>query len=57
MLRATADRLERETFHLVGRSGSVFRLGGDEFVVLLRDATPDLVSRVAEGILAAFRDP
>ncbi len=39
VLQATADRLERVTFDLVGRSGSVFRLGGDEFVVLLRDAT------------------
>ena len=56
-LQATADRLERETFHLVGRSGTVFRMGGDEFVVLLRDATSELVSLLAEGILAAFRDP
>jgi diguanylate cyclase (GGDEF)-like protein len=57
VLRATADRLERVTFYLVGRSGSVFRLGGDEFVVLLRDATSDLFCRLADGILAAFRDP
>lgn len=57
VLRATADRLERETFYLVGRSGSVFRLGGDEFVVLLREAAPDSVSRLAERILAAFRYP
>jgi diguanylate cyclase (GGDEF)-like protein len=57
VLQATADQLERVTFYLVGRSGSVYRLGGDEFVVLLRDANPALVARVAEGILAAFRDP
>ncbi len=57
VLQATADRLERVAFYLVGRSGSVFRLGGDEFVVLLRETTPDLVSRLAEGILASFREP
>lgn len=57
VLQATADRLERVTFYLVGRSGSVFRLGGDEFVVLLRDNSSGEVSQVAEGILAAFRDP
>ncbi|GLP72900.1 diguanylate cyclase [Mycobacterium antarcticum] len=57
VLRATADRLERVTFYLAGRSGSVFRLGGDEFVVLLRDASPDLVSRLGDEILATFRDP
>jgi diguanylate cyclase (GGDEF)-like protein len=57
VLQATADRLERVTFYRVGRSGSVFRLGGDEFVVLLRDSTPHVVSRLADGILEAFRDP
>ncbi|TPG32184.1 EAL domain-containing protein [Mycolicibacterium hodleri] len=57
VLQATADRLERETFHLVGRFGAVFRLGGDEFVVLLCDAAPGMVSALADGILAAFRDP
>ncbi|MBJ7339020.1 EAL domain-containing protein [Mycolicibacterium sp.] len=57
VLQATADRLEREAFHLVGRFGTVYRLGGDEFVVLLRDATPEMVSGLADGILAAFRDP
>ena len=57
VLQATADRLERVTFYLAGRAGSVFRLGGDEFVVLVRDATTELVSSLAEGILSAFRDP
>ena len=57
VLQATADRLERVTFYQLGRSGRVFRLGGDEFVVLLLNATPDRVSRLAERILAAFRDP
>ncbi|NVN52678.1 EAL domain-containing protein [Mycolicibacterium hippocampi] len=57
VLKATADRLERVTFYLAGRSSSVFRLGGDEFVVLIRDATPELLSHLADGILAAFRDP
>ena len=57
VLQATADRLERVTFYLAGRAGSVFRLGGDEFVVLVRDAAAELVSSLAEGILAAFRDP
>ena len=57
VLQATANQLERVTLDLVGRSGSVFRIGGDEFVVLLRDVTPDLVSRLADGIVAAFRDP
>ena len=57
VLQATADRIERVTFYLAGRSSSVFRLGGDEFVVLLRDASSELISRAADGILAAFRDP
>lgn len=57
VLKRVAERLERVTSERVGNSGSVFRLGGDEFVVLLRDVTPDQVARLAEGIVAAFRDP
>ncbi len=57
VLRRTATRLKQVTSDLVGGSGRVFRLGGDEFVVLLRDATPHRVARLAEGIVTAFRDP
>ncbi len=57
VLQSVARRLERVTSEHVGRSGSVFRLGGDEFVVLLRDVTPEMVFRLAEEIVAAFRDP
>jgi diguanylate cyclase (GGDEF)-like protein len=57
VLQSVAKRLERVTSEHVGRTGSVFRLGGDEFVVLLRDVTPEMVFRLAEEIVAAFRDP
>lgn len=56
-LRRTSTRLEQVTSDLVGQSGRVFRLGGDEFVVLLRDAMPDQVAQLAEGIVTAFQDP
>ena len=57
VLQSAAKRLEAVTSEHVARSGTVFRLGGDEFVVLLRDVTPDLVLRLAEAIVTAFRDP
>ncbi len=57
VLQSVAKRLDRVTSEHVGRSGSAFRLGGDEFVVLLRDVTPEMVFRLAEEIVAAFRDP
>ncbi|GJF09692.1 hypothetical protein NGTWS0302_17520 [Mycolicibacterium cyprinidarum] len=57
VLQGAGKRLERVTARRVGPSGSVFRLGGDEFVVLLSGVTPELVSRLANEVVAAFREP
>ncbi|MGB4875109.1 MAG: EAL domain-containing protein [Candidatus Competibacter sp.] len=42
---------------LLRNSDTVCRLGGDEFVLLLPDAGRDGAPRVADKILAAFREP
>ena len=53
LLVQVADRLQE----LVRAEDTVCRLGGDEFVLLLPEAGQEGALRVAEKVLAAFRQP
>ncbi|WP_422124302.1 diguanylate cyclase domain-containing protein [Planococcus sp. X10-3] len=52
VLIKTAKNLEAVS----GRNVTAFRLGGDEFIVVLREATHEKCTALAENIVAAFQD-
>jgi diguanylate cyclase (GGDEF)-like protein/PAS domain S-box-containing protein len=53
MLKYVAERLRP----CIDESGTICRLGGDEFILLVRDARPQAIERIATRILARLAQP